>query len=72
MPFFFGLTIAYAIFGSIFITVVLVSVSGSLVAIAADVSVKDKISELLLGLFVMVTLTYLLGNAVSYILGIKA
>ena len=72
VPFFFGLTIAYAIFGSIFITVVLVSVSGSLVAIAADVSVKDKISELLLGLFVMVTLTYLLGNAVSYILGIKA
>ena len=53
---------------SVLITLVLLSVAGSLVAIAAEVSVKDKIVELVSGGAVLATLTYILGKSASFIM----
>jgi VIT1/CCC1 family predicted Fe2+/Mn2+ transporter len=53
---------------SILITLVLLSFAGSLVAIAAEVSVKDKIVELVSGGIVLASLTYVLGKGASFLL----
>jgi len=61
MPFFFGLPV------SVLITLVLLSIAGSLVAIAAEVSVWNKVVELISGGIVLASLTYILGKSASYL-----
>lgn len=68
IPFFLRLPVIYAVPVSILITLILIAVAGSLAAIAADVGVKDKIFELVSGLIVMASITYILGKAASIIL----
>lgn len=67
-PYFLGIPVSTAIPISVLITLVLLSVAGSLVAIAAEVSVKDKIVELVSGGAVLATLTYILGKSASFIM----
>ena len=66
-PFFFGLSVSVSIPISVLITLVLLSIAGSLVAIAAEVSVWNKVVELISGGIVLATLTYVLGKSASYI-----
>ena len=66
-PFFFGLPVSVSIPVSVLITLVLLSIAGSLVAIAAEVSVWNKVVELISGGIVLATLTYVLGKSASYI-----
>jgi VIT1/CCC1 family predicted Fe2+/Mn2+ transporter len=66
-PFFFGLSVSASIPISILITLVLLSFAGSLAAIAAEVSVRNKVVELLSGGIVLATLTYILGKSASHI-----
>jgi VIT1/CCC1 family predicted Fe2+/Mn2+ transporter len=68
MPFFFGLRVSYAIPVSIIVTLILITIAGSLTAIAAEVSVKEKVIELISGLFVLASLTYVLGKSTQLIL----
>ena len=68
MPFFLGLSVSYAIPLSVFVTLILISIAGSLTAIAAEVSIKEKIIELVSGLVVLASLTYVLGKAAQFIL----
>ncbi|MFA9496337.1 MAG: VIT1/CCC1 transporter family protein [Candidatus Bathyarchaeota archaeon] len=67
MPFFFGLPVSVSIPVSVLITLVLLSIAGSLVAIAAEVSVWNKVVELISGGIVLASLTYILGKSASYI-----
>ena len=67
-PFFFGLSISTSMLLSIVITLVLLSIAGSLVAIAAEVSVRHKIVELVSGGVVLASLTYVLGKSASFLL----
>ena len=67
-PFFLGFPVSVSIPLSILITFVLLSIAGSLVAIAAEVSVMDKIFELVSGGAVLATLTYILGKSASFLL----
>jgi VIT1/CCC1 family predicted Fe2+/Mn2+ transporter len=67
-PFLLGLPINVSILASILITFTLLAVAGSLAAIAAEVSVKDKITELVTGGAVLATLTYILGKSASFLL----
>ena len=69
-PFFFGLSVSVSIPISVLITLVLLSIAGSLVAIAAEVSVWNKVVELISGGIVLATLTYVLGKSASYIITI--
>ena len=66
-PFFFGLSVSVSIPVSVLITLVLLSIAGSLVAIAAEVSVWNKVVELISGGIVLATLTYVIGKSASYI-----
>ena len=66
-PFFFGLSVSVSIPISVLITLVLLSIAGSLVAIAAEVSVWNKVVELISGGIVLASLTYVLGKSASYI-----
>ena len=67
-PYFFGFPVSVSILMSILITLVLLSIAGSLAAIAAEVSVRNKISELVSGGIVLATLTYLIGKSASFLL----
>ena len=67
MPFFFGLPVSVSIPVSVLITLVLLSIAGSLVAIAAEVSVRNKVVELISGGIVLASLTYILGKSASII-----
>ena len=67
-PYFFGFPVSVSIFMSILITLVLLSIAGSLVAIAAEVSVQNKIVELVSGGIVLATLTYIIGKSASFLL----
>jgi VIT1/CCC1 family predicted Fe2+/Mn2+ transporter len=66
-PYFFGFPVSVSIPLSILITLILLSIAGSLVAIAAEVSVRNKIVELVSGGLVLSTLTYLLGKSAAFI-----
>ena len=68
IPFFLGLSVSYAIPLSVFVTLILISIAGSLTAIAAEVSIREKIIELVSGLVVLASLTYILGKAAQFIL----
>ncbi|MBN2334129.1 rubrerythrin family protein, partial [Candidatus Bathyarchaeota archaeon] len=67
-PFLLGLPINFSIIISILITFTLLSIAGSLAAIAAEVSIRDKVTELVKGGAVLATLTYILGKSASFIL----
>lgn len=67
-PFLLGLPINVSIPISILITFTLLSIAGSLAAVAAEVSVKDKVAELVTGGAVLATLTYALGKSASILL----
>jgi VIT1/CCC1 family predicted Fe2+/Mn2+ transporter len=67
LPFFFGLPVSVSIPVSVLITLILLSIAGSLVAIAAEVSVLNKVVELVSGGVVLATLTYILGKSASFI-----
>lgn len=66
-PYFFGFPVSVSIPLSILITLILLSIAGSLVAIAAEVSVRNKVLELVSGGLVLSALTYLLGKSASFI-----
>ena len=66
-PFFFGAPISVSIPVSVLITLILLSLAGSLVAIAAEVSIRNKVVELISGGIVLATLTYILGKSASII-----
>jgi VIT1/CCC1 family predicted Fe2+/Mn2+ transporter len=67
-PYLLGLPINVSIILSILITFTLLAVAGSLAAIAAEVSVRDKVTELVSGGAVLATLTYILGKSASFLL----
>jgi len=67
-PYLLGLPINVSILASILITFTLLAVAGSLAAIAAEVSVRDKVTELVSGGAVLATLTYILGKSASFLL----
>jgi VIT1/CCC1 family predicted Fe2+/Mn2+ transporter len=67
-PYLVGLPINVSIILSILITFTLLAVAGSLAAIAAEVSVRDKVVELVSGGAVLATLTYILGKSASFLL----
>jgi VIT1/CCC1 family predicted Fe2+/Mn2+ transporter len=69
-PFLLGLPVNVSIILSILITFTLLAVAGSLAAIAAGVSVRDKVTELVSGGAVLATLTYILGKSASFLLKI--
>lgn len=66
-PFFLGLPVSISIPVSVLITLFLLSIAGSLVAIAAEVSVRNKVVELISGGIILASLTYILGKSASYI-----
>ena len=67
-PYLLGLPVNVSIPASILITFTLLAVAGSLAAIAAEVSVRDKVVELVSGGAVLATLTYILGKSASILL----
>ena len=67
-PYFLGFPVSVSILMSILITLVMLSIAGSLVAIAAEVSVQNKIVELVSGGIVLATLTYIIGKSASFLL----
>jgi len=67
-PYLVGLPINVSIILSILITFTLLAVAGSLAAVAAEVSVRDKVVELVSGGAVLATLTYILGKSASILL----
>jgi len=69
-PYLLGLPINISIIASILITFTLLAVAGSLAAIAAEVNVKDKVTELVTGGAVLTTLTYILGKSANTLLNI--
>jgi VIT1/CCC1 family predicted Fe2+/Mn2+ transporter len=68
LPYFAGFPVSLAIPLSILITLALLSVAGTLVAIAAEVDVRDKVLELTTGGLVLSTLTYVLGKSASILM----
>jgi VIT1/CCC1 family predicted Fe2+/Mn2+ transporter len=69
-PYFFNLPFTMAIPMSILITLMMLTVTGSLVALSAEVDVKDKIVELIVSGIILTTLTYLVGKSTSILLDI--
>jgi|GEM_PF-248447 len=67
-PYLLGLPVNVSIILSILITFTLLAVAGSLAAIAAEVSIRDKVTELVSGGAVLATLTYILGKSASFLL----
>ena len=67
-PYLAGLPVNLSIIISILITFTLLAVAGSLAAVAAEVSVMDKVVELVSGGAVLATLTYILGKSASILL----
>jgi len=67
-PYLMGYPVSVSIPISIVITLVLLSIAGTLVAIAAEVDIRDKVFELLSGGLVLATLTYVLGKSASFLM----
>lgn len=70
VPFFLGYSVSISILLSVLITMVLLVIAGSLVAIAAEVSISSKVVELLSGGVVLSVLTYVLSKSASFITSI--
>jgi VIT1/CCC1 family predicted Fe2+/Mn2+ transporter len=68
LPYFAGYPVHISIPVSIIITLVLLSIAGTLVAIAAEVDIKNKVIELTSGGLVLVALTYILGKSASFLM----
>ena len=68
LPYFAGLALPISIPLSILITLLLLSISAALTALAAEVDIKSKVVELTSGGIVLATLTYILGKSASFIL----
>jgi VIT1/CCC1 family predicted Fe2+/Mn2+ transporter len=68
IPYFMGYPVSVSIPISIVITMVLLSIAGALVAIAAEVNIKSKVIELVSGGLVLATLTYILGKSASFLM----
>lgn len=68
LPYFAGFPVSLAIPSSILITLALLSIAGTLVAIAAEVGVRDKVLELTTGGLILSTLTYILGKSTSILM----
>jgi VIT1/CCC1 family predicted Fe2+/Mn2+ transporter len=68
LPYFAGLSLALSIPISIGITLALLAISATLVAIAAEVDVRDKVIELTSGGLVMAFLTFVLGKSASILM----
>ncbi len=69
-PYLLGLPINVSIVASILITFTLLAVAGSLAAVAAEVNVRDKVTELVTGGAVLAALTYILGKSANILLNI--
>ncbi len=68
IPFLLGYSPQISIPASIIITIILLSIIGSLAAIAAQVDVKKKVIELTTGGLILSVLTFLLANLTSIII----
>ena len=68
IPFFIGLPVNVCIPISITITLILLSIAGSILAIAAEVSIKKKIIELTTGGLVLSGLSFILGKLTGFLL----
>ncbi|UCH56671.1 MAG: VIT1/CCC1 transporter family protein [Candidatus Bathyarchaeota archaeon] len=68
IPFFFGIPVGTSIPISIVITMLLLAVTGFLVAISAEIDVKDKILELTLSGVIMVVIVFLIGKSTSQLM----
>jgi VIT1/CCC1 family predicted Fe2+/Mn2+ transporter len=69
-PFLMGLPVNVSILLSIFITLILLTIVGSIVAIAAEVSIRKKIIELTTGGLVLSGLSFILGKLTGFLLNI--
>jgi predicted membrane protein (TIGR00267 family) len=70
IPFFLNIPIRDSIPISIVITLLLLAVTGFLVAISAEVDIKDKVVELCVTGLILSTLTFLIGKSTSELLKI--
>jgi VIT1/CCC1 family predicted Fe2+/Mn2+ transporter len=70
IPYFMGYPVSVSIPISIVITLVLLSIAGTLVAIAAEVPIKNKVIELTSGGLVLALLTYVLGKSASVLMNL--
>jgi VIT1/CCC1 family predicted Fe2+/Mn2+ transporter len=68
LPYFAGFSLAISIPLSIIITMVLLTISATLVAIAAEVDIRDKVLELTSGGLVLASITYVLGKSASFLM----
>lgn len=68
LPYFAGFPVSLAIPLSVLITLALLSIAGTLVALAAEVDVRDKVLELTTGGLVLSALTYVLGKSASILM----
>ena len=68
VPYFMGYPVSVAIPISIVITMVLLSIAGALVAIAAEVDIRSKVIELVSGGLLLAALTYVLGKSASFLM----
>ncbi|MCD6323734.1 MAG: VIT1/CCC1 transporter family protein [Desulfurococcales archaeon] len=71
LPYFLRIPIAYALATSFVLAGLMLSVSGSLVALSAGLSMKKKAMELVLSGLGSAAITYLIGVAASIMLGIE-
>ncbi len=68
LPYFAGFPVPLSIPISIAITLALLSIAGTLVAIAAEVDVRGKVIELTSSGLMLATLTYILGKSASFLM----
>ncbi len=68
IPFFLGIPIGTSIPISIVITLLMLAVTGFLVAISAEIDVKDKILELTVSGLIMAVLVFLIGKSTSQLM----
>ncbi len=69
LPFLAGYPVNYSILLSVTITIVLLSAIGSLAAVAAQVNVRKKVTELIIAGLILSGLTFLLGKLTSILIG---
>jgi len=67
-PFFFGMPVRTSIPISIVITLLMLAVTGFIVAISAEIDVKDKILELTVSGLMMAVLVFLIGKSTSQLM----
>jgi predicted membrane protein (TIGR00267 family) len=68
LPFLAGYPVDLSIFASVTITIVLLSVVGSLAAVVAQVDIRKKVTELITAGLLLSVLTFLLGKLTSLLI----